>query len=184
MLGMLALGLALLVSGSQWAEAGPRGREVEGTLSAIDLTNSTVTIANRAGVQTVVAVTAATKIERNDRRTTIDTLVVGEKAEAKLDASGNAQKLEVKSTVSPPPGGGGARPTEVEGTLSAVDLIAKTATITTRNGTVVVVAVLDTTMIERNDRHATLAQFVVGDRAEAKLDAAGNALKVEAKTPR
>lgn len=178
----VALVATLLVSGAQLAQAGSKGAEVEGTLSAIDVAGLKITITNKAGVATVAVVNAATKIERNGKKATIDSLVVGERAEAKLDATGIALKLEVKSASAAPPAGGATKPKEVEGTLSAVDLIAKTATIKTKAGTEVVVTVLDTTKIERNDKKATLDQLIVGEKAEAKFDAAGNASKLETKT--
>jgi hypothetical protein len=73
----------------------------------------------------------------------------------------------------------------VEGVLTAVDPTAGTLTIRTRRMQDVAISVNATTKIERNDRRATLAAFVPGDRVEAKLlSATGNlAIKVEAVGP-
>ena len=70
--------------------------------------------------------------------------------------------------------------TKIEGRVSAVDADNLKLTITTRSGPVVV-TVGGATKVERNDRHATLAAFKVGDRGQAILPAGGGAaIKVEA----
>jgi Ca2+-binding RTX toxin-like protein len=71
---------------------------------------------------------------------------------------------------------------EVEGVISAIDLAASTVTIRTQSGALVDVTAGPNTVIERNEQHTTLAAFQVGDRAEAKFDAEGVAIKIEAVT--
>jgi len=55
-------------------------------------------------------------------------------------------------------------------------------TIQTQTGDLVDVAVGPNTEIERNDVHTTLADFNVGDWAEAKFDSQGAAIKIESET--
>jgi hypothetical protein len=70
----------------------------------------------------------------------------------------------------------------IEGTLTAIDPTAGTLTVRLRKGTSVVVATTPATKIERNERRATLAAFLLGDRIEAKFASAATnvALRVEA----
>lgn len=60
----------------------------------------------------------------------------------------------------------------VEGTLTALDTVAMTASITQHNGTVVTVSITATTKIERNEHHARLSALHIGDRAEARFSPA------------
>ena len=77
-------------------------------------------------------------------------------------------------------GGGSLVASQVEGTITAVDVAAKTVTIKPLSGAAVVVKVGPTTKVERNDESVSLSAFKVGDRGEAKFDLAGVTLKVEA----
>jgi Ca2+-binding RTX toxin-like protein len=72
--------------------------------------------------------------------------------------------------------------TQVEGIITAIDLATSTVTIRTQSGDLVNVTAGPNTEIERNDEHTTLAAFQVGDRAEAKFDAQGVVIKLEAET--
>ncbi len=65
-----------------------------------------------------------------------------------------------------------AKAGRVEGTLSAVDTTAMTATITRHNGTMVTVSVTASTRIERNERRVQLSALKIGDHAEARYNPA------------
>ncbi len=65
-----------------------------------------------------------------------------------------------------------ARPGRVEGTLTAVDAKAMTATITRRNGTAVTVFITPATKIERNNIHVPLSALKIGDHAQARFNPA------------
>lgn len=60
----------------------------------------------------------------------------------------------------------------IEGTLTAVDTVNMTATITRRNGTAVTVSVTASTKIERNEQHVQLSALKIGDHAEAQYNPA------------
>lgn len=77
----------------------------------------------------------------------------------------------------------GKKATEIEGTLVAVNVEASTITIQTRSGAKRDVAVTDATKIERNEVKALLKDLKIGDRVEAKINAAGATTKVEATGP-
>ncbi len=79
------------------------------------------------------------------------------------------------------PGSGGGKPTEtrVEGTVVAVNAAAGSVSIRTQGGAVVVVTAAAGTKVERNGVRATVAQFKVGDRGQARLTG-GAATKLEA----
>ncbi len=58
----------------------------------------------------------------------------------------------------------------VQGTLTAVSLDGKTASITRLNGTTVTISVNAATKIERNGRRVPLSALKVGDRAQARFN--------------
>ena len=159
---------------------GRRARtEVEGTITAIDLAASQVTIRTAVGQDVVVIVSAATTLERDDLHVPLSAFQVGDPAEARFDAQGLTLKLEAGAD-GDEGGGGTGEQTRVEGTITAVDLAAATVTVRTRSGQDVVVSVAPATKVERNDLEPTLAAFQVGDFGEARFDAAGATLKIEA----
>ena len=72
-----------------------KSAKVEGLLTAVDLSASTVTITPLGGSPVALNVTAATKIQRNEIHVPLSALVVGDAAEARFDASTmTASKLE------------------------------------------------------------------------------------------
>jgi hypothetical protein len=146
--------------------------ELEGAVTAVDVAAGTVTIAG-----TVVRTNAATRIERNGVHvTTVAAFQVGDRAEALIGTDGFAVKLEARTVAAGVP----APVTEVEGLVTAIDTAAGTITI---GGTVV--RVNAATRIERSgddDTAATLADFRVGDRAEARIGADGFATELEGRT--
>jgi hypothetical protein len=83
------------------------------------------------------------------------------------------------------PGGGSSGGTttgvtRVEGTIAAVNVAARTVTFRFGNGGTRVVTVAANAKVERNDEETALAAFVIGDFGQARLDANGVAIKIEA----
>ncbi len=68
--------------------------------------------------------------------------------------------------------GGNVRAGRLEGNISAVNVEGKSITIVTFRGTAFTVFANAATKIERNGFHATLNQFKVGDRGQARFDPA------------
>ena len=68
--------------------------------------------------------------------------------------------------------GGNIRSGRLEGTISAVNVAGRSMTIVTVRGTSVTVVGNSATKIERNGFHATLSQFQIGDRGQARFDPA------------
>ena len=166
--------------------------EVEGVVTAIDLAANKVTIQTQSGALVDVTAGPNTEIERNDQHTTLATFQVGDRAEAKFDVQGIAIKIEAETAGAVDDdanddrgdnsgsGSQGGQLTRVEGTITAIDLAASKVTIRTQSGPLVDVVAGPNTKIERNDVHVTLAAFQVGDQAEARFDATGATVKLEA----
>ncbi len=96
-LGLAALAVLALACAAARADD-KKKNEVEGTLTAVNKTANTVVITPRRGAAVTLNVTAATKIERNDKKAVLADLVVGDHVEAKFDpATKNALKLETES---------------------------------------------------------------------------------------
>ena len=164
---------------------------VEGTIAAIDATANTVSVRARNGTVTTVQAGVGTKIERNNVRTTLATLVVGDTVEAKFHANGIAIQIEAVSVTTPPvvpptvppaPSGtsNAAANSKIEGSIAAIDVAGNSVTIRVQNGTSFIVRAVATTKIERNDNHTSLAAFQVGDFGEAEIGSDGFATKIEA----
>ena len=145
-----------------------KGR-ARGAITAVDTSLNTVTITDRNGGSVTLNVTSATEIRKDSRRTNISALAFGDSVDARYDTTTmNAQRIDAKSP-------------KVEGTITAVDLGAQSVTIQPLSGAAVTVFATALTKIERNDLHATLADFQVGDRGEARYNAATmQASKIEA----
>jgi len=167
--------------------------EVEGIITAIDLAASTVTIQTQSGDLVDVTVGPNTEIERNDQHVTLDAFQLGDRAEAKFNAEGAVIKLEAEIAGEPDGNDGddrggnsgsghGGQLTRVEGTITAIDVAASKVTIRTQSGTLVDVIAGPNTKIERNDVEVTLAAFQVGDRGQARFDATGATVKLEAES--
>ena len=155
---------------------GPEQGEVEGTISAVDLAASTVSITPEDGSADVtVNVTAETEIEVDGEDGTIEDLQVGQKAEAKYDpATFDAFRIEVEDEV---------EEAEIAGVITNVDVAAATVTIQDANGVSVTVIATSSTEITRDDEPAFLSDLQIGDCAEAKYDAATfEAFEIEAES--
>jgi hypothetical protein len=70
--------------------------KVEGIVTAVDTAAGSVSIKTRGGMVVTVAVTSATKVERNDKKAPLSAIKAGDKAEAVTDDKGVASKLEAK----------------------------------------------------------------------------------------
>ncbi len=66
-----------------------------------------------------------------------------------------------------------AKDPQIEGTLAGVNVAARTVAIRRVNNTVVAVVIPATAKIERNGVTVGLAAFKLGDRVQAKFNAAG-----------
>lgn len=172
--------VAHLRNGSDDAEdiqsEGPEQGEVEGTISAVDLAASTVSITPDDGSADVtVNVTADTEIEVDGEDGTIDDLQVGQRAEAKFDpATFDAFRIEVEDEV---------EEAEIEGVITNVDLVAATVTIQDASGVSVTVIATASTEITRDDEPAFLSDLQIGDCATAKYDATTfEAFEIEAES--
>ena len=155
---------------------GPDDDEVEGTISAVDLAASTVSITPEDGSADVtVNVTAETEIEVDGEEGTIDDLQVGQHVEAKFDpVTFDAFRIEVEDEV---------EEAEIEGVITNVDVAAATVTIQDANGVSVTVVATSSTEITRDDEPAFLSDLQIGDCAEAKYDSATfEAFEIEAES--
>ena len=73
-------------------------------------------------------------------------------------------------------------PSQVEGTITAVDATAGTVTLRQESGTLMTIKTGPATEVERDRAHATLTAFAVGDKGEALVGPDGIAWKIEAKS--
>jgi hypothetical protein len=140
-----------------------------GTVAAIDTTAATVTIdPDGAGTNLTVKVVASTVIEINGEPGTLAQIQVG----ATIDAEYFVGSLEAKELhVGQGTGGGGGlgEDVRIEGTIAAVDPVAKTLTVDPTGAAAnVTVKVVASTQIEINGEPGTLAQIQVG--ATARVD--------------
>ena len=68
--------------------------KVEGSVTAIDAANKTVTISPVGGPAFLVKAAATTRIERNGMHTTLASFHIGDAGEALIGADGFATKIE------------------------------------------------------------------------------------------
>jgi hypothetical protein len=142
----------------------PGSAELEGTISAVDTTASTVTVATDEGGSTVTLnVDTTTVITLNGAPATLADLAFGDKIHAKYDSTTMlASSIEAETDV---------QESEVEGTISAIDTTLGTVSITPEEGGADVVLTVDTTTaIMLDDNPAALTDLQVGFQAEAKYD--------------
>ncbi|MBI4673000.1 MAG: hypothetical protein HY741_15200 [Chloroflexi bacterium] len=170
---LLAVMLAMAPQNALAKNGGKNKGRARGPITAIDTSASTVTILDRGGASVTLNVTSATEIRKDSKKNVpLSGLAVGDKADARYDTTTmNAQRIKAKSP-------------KVEGTITAIDLAAQTVTIQPLSGDAVTVKAVATTKIERNDEHATLADFKIGDRGQARYNATTlEASKIEAEGP-
>jgi len=153
---------------------------VEGTIKAIDIAASTVTITTEGddddddgvdvqhhhdedGQELVLIVDSSTVITRAGQPITLADLKVGDRVEAEYyPTTLLAVKIEVKVCY-----------TEIKGTISAVDTAAGTVTVTPKDGGAdMVFTVNSSTVFRREDQPITLADLKVGDQVEVEYDPA------------
>ncbi len=162
---------------------------VEGTVTAVDPAAGTVGIRSADGTVTTVRAGAGTEVKRHRVAATLAAFVVGDTGEALVGPDGVAVEIEGRSVPVSGGGssgggghsGGGQTESRVEGTATAVDPTARTVTVRTQAGAVVVVRVGAGAKVERNGREVALAAFRPGDAVEARVGADGLATKMEAR---
>ncbi len=174
----LILALTFAISLPALADRG--AAKVKGTISAIDHTAGTFSVAPaRGGADVNLSVDGRTVIKINKRHATFSDLSVGNFVETSYDPRTLiARKIEAKTTKPPLP-----VLAKVEGWIASVDLTQGCVTITPkRGGAPVSVSATSATVIKLNGRSATLADLRTGDKAEAKYDPVTLvAVKIEAK---
>ena len=157
---------------------GPRAPsiKVEGNITSIDPTTSAVTITPEIGEPITLTVTGNTKIEVEDKDdATLADLEVDDPMEAKY----NPDTLEaLKIEVEEPKLSSHVRVLleeleegEVEGRAAAIDLDARTVTITPEEGDPVTLTVTDDTEIEVDDEEVAPASLTLGLTVKAEFDA-------------
>jgi|GEM_PF-1099181 len=136
--------------------------DVEGTVSAVDATAGTLSITpQHGGTDVALKTDSATRISRNGAVATLADIRVGDKAEARYDATTKvASRIEARTT--PPP------PAQVEGKVTAVTTTA--VTITPQHGGPVTLTIDATTKIYLRGTAATIADVAVGQRAHASYN--------------
>ena len=142
------------------AFADSRGTELKGSIAAVDIVASTVTVTpSRGGANVTLVVNASTYLRRLGRTATIADLQVGDLVEAKYTPGTLvASKIEAKLNL-----------VELKGSIAAVDTAANTVTVTSsRGGASVTLVVTASTYIKRLGRAATIVDLQVGDLVEAK----------------
>ena len=136
---------------------------LKGTISAVDSGAGTLTVTPKSGgADVVLNVDSTTQIKRNDAAATLADLQVGDPVQAKYNAgSFLAANIWAWPNL-----------VTLKGTISAVDTGAGTVTVTPKGGGADVVLNVDsTTVIQRNDAAATLADLKAGDTVKAKYNA-------------
>lgn len=139
---------------------GGKDGRAKGLITAVDTVAGTLTINDRKAGSVTVTVTSATQLRKDSKKNvTLAMVFVGDSADARYDSQTLvASRIDVKSA-------------KVEGTITAIDLTAQTVTIQPLVGNAVTVQATAATKIERNELHATLADFIIGDRGEAQYNA-------------
>jgi len=145
-------------------EDSPSQYEIHGTVEAVDTVANTVTVASEEGGNSVILkVDANTVFKRNGVVATLADLLVGDKVEAKYDSAtmlASSIKTETEDS-------------DFNGTIAAVDLTAKTVTITPEDGGAdVVLNVVESTVFISHDTVISLSNLQVGDKVEAEYDSA------------
>ena len=144
---------------------GPGEAEVEGTITAVDTTGNTLTIAPSNGTPSVtLTVTTSSIIELDDNPAALADLQVNMHADAEYDPTTMAAfSIEAESA---------SEQVEVTGTVAGIDLTGSTITITPTVGSSITLSVTAATEIQVNDESATLADVQVGMPVQAQYDAA------------
>ena len=135
---------------------------LSGVISAIDPLGSTLTVTpKKGGPDVVLKVDSTTFIKRNGKPATLADLQLGDRVEARYNpVTMLAFNISARLNL-----------VELKGVVSAVDTANGTLTVTPkRGGPDVVLKVDSTTVIKRNGITATLADFLVSDRVEAKYN--------------
>jgi Ca2+-binding RTX toxin-like protein len=153
---------------------------VAGVITALDLTASTITVQTQHGDLVVVNVAPDTVLTRNLNPATLDTLQVGDWLLAKFDANGTT--LRVDAMTRHDGAGVDSHLSFVVGMVTAINLADSVVTIQTHDGTFQNLSISPNTILTRNAHHVTLADFTVGDLANATVDEHGATLRIDAIT--
>ncbi len=135
---------------------------LKGTISAVDTGAGTLSVTPKnGGADVVLNVDGSTQIKRSGATAALADLQLGDRVEAKYEA---ATFLAVSISAWP-------NLVLIKGTISAVDSVAGTVTVTPKKGGADVVLNVDsTTQIMRNNAAATLADLKTGDFILAKYN--------------
>jgi hypothetical protein len=139
---------------------------VEGTISIVDTSGSTVSITpKQGGPDVMLKVDSTTMIKRNHQPAALADLQVGDSVEARYNpGSMLAVVIDVET-------GKKSDLTALMGKISIVDTTGNTVSITpSQGGPDVMLKVDSTTKIELNDKPATLADLKVGDMVNTRYD--------------
>ena len=158
--------------------------ELEGTVSAVDENNGTVSISpDGGGADVTVNVVTETDIEVNGVNASIASIQVGMPARAEYDNSTmNAFEIHAGTDDG---GGSDSEEADVQGTIASVDTINSTVTISPDGGgDDITLNVVDATEIEVNGDPGTLADFNNGDNIDAKyISATMEATEIRVEAP-
>jgi hypothetical protein len=153
-------------------------RTARGTVVAINKRTRVMTIRSATGGRVQLRYNANTKLTIRGRAASINRMHVGDRLVMSYtpSAGGAIKGTAVKGDDTP-------GVFELEGLVSAVDTVAGTVDIASKNGGSIVQLKVDaSTVITRNGASATLADLVFGDKIDAKYDSStmlASSLKVE-----
>ena len=130
--------------------------KAKGAVTAIDLGTNSLTVNDRKDGLVTITVDDSTEIRKDKiKNATLADLVVGDNVDARYNTTTLvATRVRAKSP-------------KIEGTVTAVDTTANTVTIEKSGGLAITVQAVEHTKIEYNGKHATLADFQIGDRGQA-----------------
>lgn len=136
----IALALVLLAGTGGLAQTPTPVAKIEGSISAVDVPGNKVTITPEAGSAVTLNVTDKTEIGVPGKEpATLADLKAGQPVKAKYEtATSAALEIEVKE----------AKPSNVQGQITALDPAARKVTITPKEGQPVVLAITDKTKLE------------------------------------
>ena len=134
--------------------------EVNGTVTAVDPAAGTLTIDTATGPLTFNVVAGA-DIRLGGKKIALSAIQIGDLVEVEYTTNGTANTA-VKISVRKP------KPLHVVGTVTAVDAVAGTLTVSSR-GTTVVLTLTESTDLRINGRHATLVDVQTALTAGTKV---------------
>ncbi|MDO8531842.1 MAG: DUF5666 domain-containing protein [Dehalococcoidia bacterium] len=151
--------------------------KVKGTVSAVNTTQSTVTLKPEEGNAVTLKVTADTIVNRDDKeKDSLANIAVGDRV---VEAHYNPVTMAAFLIVVRSP-----KPAEFSGYINAVDAAGNTVTILNKGWETLTLKVTAQTELKRNDTKVTLAALTVNDRVEGRYDVVTmTLLTLQAKAP-